>query len=98
MVNEIKLDNNICAFPSRKLPPLDSSKPTLFLKNDEDITVTQHLNHLLNLFVADNHVPDEANQVLAMKQKIAANEYHIDFDILSCQLINSGVLTERKEE
>lgn len=96
MVNEIKLDNNICAFPSRKLSPLDNSKPSPFLKHDEDITVTQHLSHLLNLFVADNHVPDEANKVLAMKHKIAANEYHIDFDTLSSQLINSGVLTEKE--
>lgn len=92
MVDHIKLDN-IGAYVAGG--PLDTkSKPLVEeqAKPKEDVAVSTSLGDLVKLI---NTIPEpqNASALSDIKEKIQHNDYRIDFDKLSDQLMGNGILS-----
>jgi anti-sigma28 factor (negative regulator of flagellin synthesis) len=86
MINDIKLDSMMPGFNQKKteLPVRESQNSS----QKEDVTISNHLNTLVNLMAGADDVPDDSARVMQMKQQIEKNNYHVDFDALSEKLVH----------
>lgn len=88
-INEINMDRE--AHPITNHPAKNITSPHN-TKNPEGVTVSKHLSQLANMMEADSDAPS-ANAVAEAKQKIQSGNYSVDYNALSDQLLNSGVLS-----
>lgn len=85
MVNEIKLDGLSPAFGMKK--EKSNIEPVSPAVRQENVEVTNHLQHFVNLSLKEMHADTtENNRLLAVKQAIQTNTYHVDADVLAKKL------------
>jgi len=94
MVNEIKLDKSIL-MPATSLQQAPTHKPTQVLEStpEEDVTVTNHLNQLINLLGKEDTAPGESARVAATRRLVETGQYQVNVNTLSEKILNSGLLT-----
>ena len=86
MINDIKLDGLTPGFNQKKteLPVRETNNSS----QKEDVTISNHLNKMVNMMAGTDEVPDDSVRVMQMKQQIEKNNYHVDFDALSEKLVH----------
>ena len=86
MINDIKLDGLNPGINPKKsdISPREAASTA----KNADITISNHLNKMVNMLVSHEELPDETARVMQMKQQIEKNDYHVDFDALSEKLVH----------
>lgn len=92
-MDEIKLNKLGTHLASAKLQQPIVKQPVETSKI-EGVTVTNHMNKLVNLLGGDESSSEENARVLTAKSLVDSGQYKVDVQALSEKLLNSGLLVQ----